>query len=258
MRTPDYSPFAKEYAQSRPGYPTELFSKLALLVDRRNLAWDCATGNGQAALELAKHFDRVIATDISAEQIRHAVQHPRIDYRVAKSEQSSLEDRSVDLVTVASAMHWFDLEKFYAEARRVIRPGGMLAAWTYHVGYVEPPFDRIFERFYRDIVSPYFAPGAKLADARYETINLPGEAIDAGKFFVGAAWNLDQMMAFIGSWSGTQQYIKERGIDPAAFISIHFGGIRATLGRARKDTDRALAVDYSYFQTLVFVAIYQD
>jgi SAM-dependent methyltransferase len=219
MRSPDYSPFAREYAQYRPGYPAELFSRLASLVDRRNLAWDCATGNGQAALELVKHFDRVIATDVSAEQIRRAAQHPRIEYRVAKSEQSGLDDRSVDLVTVATAMHWFDLERFYAEARRIIRPGGLLAAWAYHVGYVEPPFDRIFGRFYRDVVSPYFASGARLVDARYETITLPGESAEAGDFFVSAAWNLDQMLAFIGSWSGTRQYIKERGEDPAAFIS---------------------------------------
>src|SRR5574341_2011719 len=109
--SPDYSPFARQYAESRPKYPAELFSYLAALVDRHHLAWDCATGNGQAALDLVKHFERVIATDVSAEQIRHAVPHPQIEYRVARAEQSGLEDQSVDLVTVASALHWFDLDR---------------------------------------------------------------------------------------------------------------------------------------------------
>jgi SAM-dependent methyltransferase len=223
--SPDYSPFAGQYAQSRPGYPPELFAYLASLVDRRRLAWDCATGNGQAALGLVKFFDRVIATDISAEQIRHAVSHPKIDYRVAGSERSGLDDRSVDLITVASAMHWFDLDRFYAEVKRVTRPGGILAAWTYHVGYVDPPFDRVLGRFYREVVSPYFASGARLVDDRYKAITLPGEPIDAMEFHMSAVWNLDQMLAFVRSWSGTQEYIKKRGEDPIALMASELDSI---------------------------------
>lgn len=216
---PDYSPFAGQYAQSRPGYPPELFAYLASLLDRRNFAWDCATGNGQAALGLVKFFGRVIATDISAEQIKHAVPHPKIDYRVARSERSGLDDRSADLITVASAMHWFDLDRFYAEVKRVTRPGGVLAAWTYYVGYVDPPFDRILGRFYREIVSPYFAAGARLVDDRYEAVRLPGEPIDAMKFHVSAAWDFDQMVAFVRSWSGTHEYLKNRGEDPIGLMA---------------------------------------
>lgn len=219
MTTPNYSPYARQYAQSRPTYPAELFSYLASLVERRDLAWDCATGNGQAARALTNHFKRVIATDISAEQIKHAVPHRQIEYRVAEAERSGLEDISVDLVTVASAIHWFDLERFYEEVRRVVRPGGVLAAWSYHVGYVERPFDQVFLRFYQDVLYDYFSPGARLVDDRYASIILPGQPIDAGPFYVSAQWNLDQMLAFIQSWSGTQQYIKERGEDPAKLIA---------------------------------------
>jgi SAM-dependent methyltransferase len=216
---PDYSPYARHYAQSRPGYPTELFAYLASLVDRRQLAWDCATGNGQAAAELVKLFDRVIATDISAEQIRQAAPHPRIDYRVAGSERSGLDDRSVDLIAVASAMHWFDLDRFYAEVNRVARPGAILAAWTYHVAHVDPPFDRVLGRFYTEIVFPYFGAGARLVDDRYATITLPGAPIPGRDFHVQASWNLDQMLAFIRSWSGTQEYLRQRGTDPVALIA---------------------------------------
>jgi ubiquinone/menaquinone biosynthesis C-methylase UbiE len=218
MKSPDYSSYAKQYAQSRPMYPEALFSYLASLVEQHSLAWDCATGNGQAALALAKHFKRIIATDISAEQIKHAIPHRQIEYRVATSEQSGLDDKSVDLVTVASALHWFDLDSFYAEVQRVVRLGGGLAAWSYHVGYVEPPFDQVFFHFYRDILYDYFAPGARLVDDRYDNITLPGEPMDGGEFFVSAKWNLEQMQGFIKSWSGTQQYIKEKGEDPVALI----------------------------------------
>ncbi len=218
MKKPDFSPIAGEYARSRPGYPAELFGYLASLVEPRRLAWDCATGNGQAARGLAPHFERVIATDVSDEQIRHAAPHPKIEFRVATSEQSGLGDASADLVSVASALHWFDLEKFYAEARRVTRPGGVVAAWTYHIGHVDPPFDDLFRRFYIEVLFPYFGTGARLVDRKYETVTLPGKRLDPGKFSVSVRWNLDQLLAFIRSWSGTQQYIRERGEDPVGRI----------------------------------------
>jgi len=219
MTSPDFSSFAKEYAQSRPQYPAELFSYLVSKVQRHVLAWDCATGNGQAAIELARSFDRVIATDVSEEQILHATQHPQIDYRIASAEASGLDDGSVDLVTVASALHWFDIDGFYEEVRRVIRPGGVLAAWTYHVCYMEAPFDRLFRHFYFKVLYAYFAPGARLVDDRYETITLPGKALTSGDWSVSVTWNLDQMLDFIASWSGTQQYLKDRGEDPVNLIS---------------------------------------
>jgi SAM-dependent methyltransferase len=219
VRSPDYSRFAKAYARTRPTYPAELFERLASLAESRRLAWDCATGNGQAAVELVAHFERVIATDVSAEQLRQASAHTRIEYRVAAAEDSGLDPRSADLVTVASALHWFDLNRFYAEARRVIRPGGLLAAWTYHVAHVEPPYGAILSRFYRDVVAPYFAPGATLVDDRYASIQLPGEGVGVGSFFATAAWNLDQLLAFIEHWSGTQQYIQDRRENPVALVA---------------------------------------
>jgi SAM-dependent methyltransferase len=229
MSTPDFSPLAGRYARARPGYPPALFEHLATLVDRRVMAWDCATGNGQAAVSLAEHFERVIATDISPDQIGHAIKHRRVEYRVARSESSGLDDHSVDLVTVASAVHWFDLEAFYAEVQRVLLPGGVLAVWTYHVGHVEPPFDSVFYRFYYDVLSPFFSSGAKLVDEHYKTLVLPGESLDPKEpFFVTAEWNLDQMKAFIKSWSGAQKYSEERGHDPVDAISDELGSLWGT------------------------------
>jgi ubiquinone/menaquinone biosynthesis C-methylase UbiE len=220
MSSPDFSPLAKRYAMSRPGYPPALFEHVAALVDRHEVAWDCATGNGQAAVGLAGHFERVIATDISEEQIRHALKNPRVDYRVAQSDSSGLDGDSVDLIAVASAVHWFDLEAFQTEAQRVLRHGGVLALWTYHVGHVEPPFDRVFYRFYYDILRPFFAPRARLVDEQYQTLVLPGEPLDpTEKFYVTAEWNLEQIKAFIMSWSGAQKYLEDRGQDPIDNIS---------------------------------------
>lgn len=159
---------------------------------------------------------RVIATDASEEQIRHAVRDPRIEYRVAASERSGLAETSMDLVTVASAVHWFDLDAFSREVRRVARPGGVLAVWSYHVGRCEAPFDEIFRRFYRDVLAPYFPRGAKFVDERYETLALPGEPIEMPPFCVRAEWTLDRLLGFIESWSGVQEYRRAEGRDPVA------------------------------------------
>jgi SAM-dependent methyltransferase len=215
---PDFSPLAERYARARPSYPRAWYAYLAALLDRRDLAWDAATGNGQAALGLVDHFPHVIATDISAEQIRHAVQHPAIEYRLAPSEQSGLNDGAIDLVAVAAAVHWFDLEAFAAEVRRVVRHGGVLAAWTYHVGIMRPPFDHLFRRFYFDVVGPHFAAGARLVDDGYATLDLPGTPVAVPRIDIAASWSLAQLVDFIHSWSGTAAYRQARGHDPVDVI----------------------------------------
>lgn len=215
---PDFSPLAASYARGRPRYPPELFDFLAAEVDRHELAWDSATGSGQAAAGLAAHFRRVVATDVSAEQIRHAAPHPHVDYRVAAAERSGLDAASVDLAAAAAAAHWFDPPAFGAEVRRVVRPGGLLAVWTYHVGIVEPPFEELFHRFYWEILKPYFAPATRLVDERYETLALPGEPLAAPAFTVSAEWTLAQVLDFIASWSGVPKYRAALGRDPVEEI----------------------------------------
>src|SRR5215470_15770711 len=126
-----FSASAAGYATFRPKYPAELFDFVAALPERRRVAWDCATGNGQAALPLAERFDRVVATDASAEQIAHATPHPRVSYGVGLADESGLDGESVDLVTVAQALHWLALDRFFAEVRRVVVEGGVLAVWCY-------------------------------------------------------------------------------------------------------------------------------
>jgi len=211
---PDFSPLAAAYARARPRYPEALYAWLAAEAPGRRLAWDCATGSGQAAVGLADHFDRVVATDVSSEQIGHARPHPGIEYRVARAEASGLADGSVDLVTAAAAAHWFDLPAFGAEVRRVLRPGGLLAVWSYHAGIAEAPFDRVFDRLYRQILKPYFAPGARWVDERYETLALPGTPVAAPRFEIVCRWTLAQTLDYIGSWSAAASFRRAHDADP--------------------------------------------
>ena len=225
--TPDFSGVAEEYAASRPLYPPELFEWLASCVDQRETAWDAATGSGQAAIGLTSRFARVIATDVSASQLRHARQHPRIEYRVASAEESGLADDSIDLVTVAAAIHWFDLDRFYREVERVVRRGGVLAAWTYHVAHVSPPLDRILGPFYWDVVGPHFAAGARKVDALYEGLAMPGKALQAPALRASVRWSADDVLRFVRTWSGVQSYIAATKTDPVAQIA---GAVREAFG----------------------------
>ena len=228
---PDFSGVAKEYASHRPGYPAELFEWLATTVRRRDRAWDTATGSGQAASGLAKHFNHVIATDVSSKQLHHARKDARIDYCVARSEASGLSGDSVDLVVAAAAIHWFNLPRFFEEVHRVIRGGGVVAAWTYHVAYVSPPLDDILWPFYRDVVSAYFAEGARMVDARYAGLELPGSDLAAPSFQASVRWTPSQVLRFIRTWSGVQAYIAATNEDPVtklvAPIESAFGGAGA-------------------------------
>lgn len=210
-----FSAHAACYARSRPRYPAELFVYLASLCGERRLAWDCATGNGQAATGLVAHFERVIATDASAEQLAHATPHERIDYRVMAADDDGIAAGSVDLVTVAQALHWLPLDAFYANVRRVLRPGGLLAAWCYTLPRVTERIDAVCDGFYRDVVGAYWESGRGYIDERYETIAFPFEEIrPAPRFACRAEWTLEEYVDYLESWSAVQRYRKDRGSDP--------------------------------------------
>lgn len=216
-----FSAVAGQYAASRPTYPDALFTWLAGISPGRRLAWDCATGSGQAAVALSDHFDRLIASDASSEQLAHAVAAPRVEYRVFPAEAAELEDSSVDLVTVAQALHWFDRPAFYAEVRRVLVPGGVLAAWTYRTFRIEglEEATRIVDDFHDRIVGPYWPAERSHVETGYAEIDFPFTRIDAPSFVMEARWTLEAVLAYLGTWSSVSRYRAQVGGDPREVIA---------------------------------------
>lgn len=223
-----FSRVAPAYASSRPGYPEALFDYLASLPLRTALAWDCAAGTGQASIPLASRFNQVIATDISVAMLSQASPHPKVEYRAAPAEASGLADRTVDLLTVAQALHWLELDRFYAEARRVLVTGGVLAAWTYGRQKVgDEMLDEILDQFYREVIGPYWPAGRSHVDAGYRNLPFPFAELDPPEFFMEEHWTLRQLLGYVGTWSATQRYREQVGHDPLpgleAALSAHWG-----------------------------------
>jgi SAM-dependent methyltransferase len=209
-----FSKQADDYAKYRPLYPPALFAYLASQVSGHALAWDCGTGSGQAALGLAAYFGRVIATDAAEAQIRNATPHEKILYKVAPAERTDISAGSVDLITVAQALHWVDLGHFYAETRRVLKPAGVLAVWCYGLNEIESGIDEIVWRYYRDVVGPYWPPERRLIDERYRTVPFPFAEWTPPAFHMEADWTLDEYLGYLGTWSATQRYRQQQGTDP--------------------------------------------
>jgi SAM-dependent methyltransferase len=209
-----FSVQAADYAKFRPRYPAKLFVYLAHLTPERKLAWDCATGNGQAAVELAAHFERVIATDASAKQIEEAEQHPHITYAVGAAEKSDLQSESCDLVSVAQALHWLDLKRFYAEAKRVLKEGAILAVWNYNLLQITPEIDAVVNHFYNNVVGPFWPPERRLIECGYGALPFPFEEIDVPSFAMTAVWSLEALLGYLRTWSATQRYVEATGQDP--------------------------------------------
>lgn len=210
-----FAPVAAAYADFRPRYPAALFAWLAAHTREHERAWDCACGSGQASLDLADHYARVVATDASAEQLAGAPAHPRVDYRVAHAEASGLEDASVDLITVAQALHWFDHPRFYAEVRRVLKPGGVLAAWSYGVLAIDDArIDALARHFYEVIVGPYWPPQRRLVERGYRDLDFPFDELSPPALELVEHWPLARLLGYFASWSATARYRTARGEDP--------------------------------------------
>lgn len=211
-----FSGHAGAYARHRPRYPDALFAWLASVSPDRARAWDAGTGNGQVAVALAGHIDRVVATDASSDQLAHAVPHERVEYRNEPSDHGSLGSASVDLITAGAAAHWFDLDGFYREVKRVGKNRAVLALFSYgprdFADASTPQFgEPILHHFQEDILAGFWPERIQLVHDRYTTIPFPFDEITAPPFAMTADWNLRELLAFLDTWSASQRYLQERG-----------------------------------------------
>jgi SAM-dependent methyltransferase len=225
-----FSRQAADYAKFRPRYPKELFRWLASIAPSKELAWDCATGSGQAAVELADVFERVIATDGSPKQIANAEPHPGVDYRAATAEDSGLESHSVDLITVAQALHWFDLERFYVEVRRILKPEGVIAAWAYKLATVTEKIDAVVNHYYSQVVGSYW-PAERVLVERFEELPFGFSPIETPAFEMVAEWNVDHLLGYLLTWSATQRFMAAEKRDPLGEVEQE---LRSVWGEDRR------------------------
>ena len=210
-----FSGDAEGYARFRPTYPDGLFDWLASLAKGHELAVDAACGTGQASLGLTSHFDLVVGLDASSAQISRCPATEGVRFRVARAESTGLPEDSTDLLTVAQALHWLDLGAFYPEARRILRPGGLLAAWTYERFQTgAAPVDRIIDEFYEDQLGPFWPPERRHVAAGYQDLPFPFEEITAPAMEMTAEWNLEQVMGYLGTFSAVGRLVAAGHPDP--------------------------------------------
>jgi len=199
------------YARARPRYPDELYAFIASIAPGRGDAWDCASGNGQAAEGLARHFANVEATDASDEQIRNAAPLERVRFSVQPAEKTSFADHSFDAVCVAQALHWFDLERFHPEVKRVLKPRGVLAVWGYDWMRTARGFDDLFTGGILRKLGRYWPPQNRILWNGYRDIDFPFERIEAPPFEMRLAWGFEQFRAYANTWSATRKYLDAHG-----------------------------------------------
>ncbi|HIB36391.1 class I SAM-dependent methyltransferase [Mesonia sp.] len=206
------------YAKYRPTYPSALFTYIFSLLETKDHAWDCATGNGQVATQLAKEFQVVEATDISALQLEQAPKLAHIHYSIQAAEQTKFEKDQFDLITVAQAIHWFDFEKFYAEVNRTLKPNGILAVMGYGLLSISPEIDLIIHHFYNNIIGEYWDEERKYIEENYATIPFSFEEIKTPKFEITYEWTAENLLNYLYTWSAVKHYEKDKNESPLLLI----------------------------------------
>jgi len=214
-----FSEVAGAYAAHRPSYPAALVDFLARLAPARQLAWDSGCGSGQLSVLLAGPFARVVATDASPEQIARAAAHPKVEYRCAGAEASGLPERVADLAAAAQAAHWFDLPAYYAEVRRVVRPGGIVALISYGVVTADAAVDAVIQPFYRDVLASYWPPERRHVDDGYRSLPFPFEELATPACEIRLDWRLEDLVGYVGTWSAV--WALERAEGPGPLASFH-------------------------------------
>lgn len=214
----NFSTQAAEYAIYRPTYPEEMYDFIFSLVKNRNAAWDCATGNGQVARELALHFDNVYASDISKEQIEQALKLPNIVYQVESSDKVNAADNSFDLITVAQAIHWFNFDAFYTEVKRTLKPDGIFAVIGYGIMSIDKKVDKAVHKLYEDFLGKYWDPERRYIEENYKTIPFPFEEITAPHIFIKTRWSFNQLIGYLNTWSALQHYKKANERNPIEYM----------------------------------------
>jgi SAM-dependent methyltransferase len=236
--TDHFSKIAASYARFRPDYPDHLLDWVADASPARRRAWDCGAGSGQASLGLARRFDLVVASDLSASQLAAAPAHERVHRVAARAESAALASASCDAVVVAQALHWFDLPAFHAEASRVLVRGGLLAAWSYGLLRVEPEtaprLDAIVRAFYRDVLGPHWPAERRLVDDGYRDIAFPAPELEPPTFHMAQRWTLAQLVGYVRTWSAVRSYRTATGDDPVPAFARELGEAWGDPGSVRE------------------------
>jgi SAM-dependent methyltransferase len=218
---------AADYARFRPVYPPELYRWLASKAPPGRLAVDVGTGNGQAAVALAAHFERVIGVEPSDDQRANAAPADRVAYRRGTAEATGLDAASADLLTVAQAIHWFKLDAFFTEVRRVVRPHGLFAFWCYGLTAISPEVDAAVHVYYEDLLGPYWDPERRMVEDGYRNIAVPFNPIAVPAFTMNLSWTFEHLLGYLGTWSPRRRFLAEHGKDA---LEIAFPRLREAWG----------------------------
>ncbi|HKZ65139.1 MAG TPA: class I SAM-dependent methyltransferase [Chitinophagaceae bacterium] len=217
----NFSKQPASYARYRPVYPQQLYDFIFQNVPDKQTAWDCGTGNGQAAMELAKVIGKIYATDISQKQIDNAIKHTNIFYSVQPAEQTKFTNNSFDLITVAQALHWFRFDDFYRELERVAKPKAVFAAWTYSLLNISKEIDELIGHHHFNTLAAYWDAERKYVDEQYRNIPFPFTKINTPVFSIEYEWTTEELEGYLNTWSGLQKFIATNQYNPVDELMIH-------------------------------------
>lgn len=209
---------ARIYSKFRPTYPKALLDILTGYLVRsgsdQDTVVDIGCGSGQSTFYLQDSFKHCIGVDISKAQVQEAQKKceemhcKNVEFRVGNGMDLPMETASANAVTIAQAWHWMaNLEKFYSECKRILKPHGCLAVYGYgNVHLKNELCNQLVRDFYKNTLTGCWHKERCHIDNEYAEVDLPFSNVERHDIEMPKTYTVEDFIGYVSTWSGYEKY----------------------------------------------------
>ncbi len=205
---------ADRYAVGRPYFHPFVISKISEFLSEHIPfadALDVGCGTGLSSTALKQIAKRVVGVDDSLEMLRHAISDDQMHFIQASGEELPFDNQSFDLISLSQSFHWLDRSKFFAEARRVLRPKGWIVVYDNYFSAMMQENESFHDWFKDYLVRFPTPPRPKVQFTEKDARSEGFEFVHKDMHENWPEFNMETLIAYLATQSNISEAIDVRG-----------------------------------------------